>query len=122
GLIRFALGRFRGTAMPTLGQWLWAVLVGALLFLVGNGFVALAEVKLPSALAAVVVSTMPMFAAMMAPLFGEKSRGGEWLGMVLGFGGVVVLSFNGELKSEVASAVLLFVAPIAWAAGSMLAR
>lgn len=122
GVILFAAARLRGARSPTLKQWLWAVPPGALLFVVGNGFVALAEVKLSSALAAVVVATMPMFAAAMAPLFKERSRGGEWLGMALGLAGVVVLSLNGELQAERGSALLLFVAPIGWALGSMLAR
>jgi drug/metabolite transporter (DMT)-like permease len=65
---------------------------------------------------------MPMFAAAMAPLFKEKSRGGEWLGMGLGLAGVVVLSLNGELQAERGSALLLFVAPVGWALGSMLSR
>lgn len=122
GLLLFAFARRRGAKSPTRRQWLAAIAPGGLLFLIGNGFVALAEVKLSSAVAAVVVATMPMFAAAMAPLFKEKSRRGEWLGMVLGLLGVVVLSFNGELKAHLGSAALLFVAPVGWAAGSMLAR
>lgn len=122
GAVLMAFGRFRGLALPTARHWVSALPAGVLLFLIGNGFVALAEVKLSSAVAAVVVATMPMFAAAMNPLFGEKSRGGEWLGMVLGFGGVVVLSLNGELRSEWSSALLLFIAPIGWATGSMLTR
>ncbi|MBK7858438.1 MAG: drug/metabolite exporter YedA [Archangiaceae bacterium] len=122
GAILFAFGKLRGARWPSLREWLWAVPVGALLFLIGNGFVALAEVHLPSAIAAVVVATMPMFAALMAPMFGEKSRGGEWLGMGLGLGGVLVLCFNGELQAHAGSAALLFIAPISWAIGSMLAR
>jgi drug/metabolite transporter (DMT)-like permease len=122
GLILFVFGKLRRSRTPTVQQWLWSMPVGALLFLIGNGFVALAEKKLPSAIAAVVVATMPMFAAAMSPLFKEKSRGGEWLGMALGLVGVGVLSLNGQLQAQKGSAMLLFVAPIAWALGSMLSR
>jgi drug/metabolite transporter (DMT)-like permease len=122
GAILLAFAKVRGAPWPTRRQWLAAVPIGALLCLVGNGFVALAEVRLSSALAAIVVATMPLFAAAMAPLFGERSRAGEWLGMALGFCGVLVLSSNGELRAELGSAALLFVAPIGWAFGSMLAR
>lgn len=122
GVLLFAFARRSGAKSPTRKQWLAAIAPGGLLFLIGNGFVALAEVKLSSAVAAVVVATMPMFAAAMAPLFKEKSRRGEWLGMVLGLAGVIVLSLNGELQAHLGSAALLFVAPIGWAMGSMLAR
>ncbi len=122
GSLLFAFARLRGARSPTPKQWLAALPSGGLLFLIGNGFVALAEVKLSSAVAAVVVATMPMFAAAMAPLFGEKSRRGEWVGMVLGLFGVIVLSLNGELQAEKRSALLLFVAPVGWALGSMLSR
>ncbi len=122
GLILFGFARSRGARTPTRRQWAFAFIPGGLLFLVGNGFVALAEVKLSSAVAAVVVATMPMFAAAMAPLFKEKSRGGEWLGMTLGLFGVIVLSLNGELQAHWGSALLLFVAPVGWALGSMLSR
>jgi len=122
GFILFAFGRLRGARSPNPREWLAALPSGGLLFLIGNGFVALAEMKLSSAVAAVVVATMPMFAAAMAPLFKERSRGGEWLGMTLGLLGVIVLSLNGELQAERASALLLFVAPIGWALGSMLSR
>lgn len=122
GVILLAFAKVRGAAWPTARQWLAAVPIGSLLFLVGNGFVALAEVRVSSGIAAVVVATMPLFAAAMAPLFGEKARGGEWLGLALGFCGVVVLSRNAELRSELGSAALLMLAPIGWAIGSMLAR
>ncbi|MBL8953366.1 MAG: drug/metabolite exporter YedA [Myxococcaceae bacterium] len=122
GSALFVFAKLRGARWPTAREWLAALPSGGLLFLVGNGFVALAEVKLSSAVAAVVVATMPMFAAAMAPLFGEKSRRGEWVGMGLGLIGVVVLSLNGELQAERTSALLLFVAPVGWAIGSMLSR
>jgi drug/metabolite transporter (DMT)-like permease len=122
GVMLLAFAKARGAPWPTPRQWLAAVPIGSLLFLVGNGFVALAEVRVSSAIAAVVVATMPLFAAAMAPLFGEKSRAGEWVGLALGFCGVVVLSRNAELRSEHGSAALLLLAPIGWALGSMLAR
>jgi drug/metabolite transporter (DMT)-like permease len=122
GVLLVAFELARGAKWPTAKQWLLSLPVGALLFIVGNGFVAIAEIKLSSALAAVVVATMPLFAAAMAPAFGEKTRRGEWLGLALGFLGVLVLSRNAELRGDLGSSALLFVAPIGWALGSMLAR
>jgi drug/metabolite transporter (DMT)-like permease len=122
GAVLLAIGRLRGSPWPAARQWLAALPVGALLFLCGNGFVSLAETRMSSALAAVVAATMPLFAALIAPLFGERSRAGEWGGMALGFCGVLILSRNGELRAELGLTALLMCSPIAWAFGSMLAR
>jgi drug/metabolite transporter (DMT)-like permease len=122
GTLLLAFTRLRGSPRPTARQWLTAFPIGALLFLCGNGFVSLAETRMSSALAAVVAATMPLFASLMAPLFGERSRAGEWLGMALGFGGVVILSLNGELRAELGLSALLMCAPIGWALGSMISR
>jgi drug/metabolite transporter (DMT)-like permease len=122
GVILFTVAKLRGGPWPTVQHWLWALLPGGFLFLVGNGFVALAEVRLSSGVAAVVAGTAPLFAAMIAPLFKEKTRQAEWLGMGLGFTGIVVLFMSAELRAEAASSVLLALAPLGWAVGSMIAR
>ncbi|HEY8074442.1 MAG TPA: EamA family transporter, partial [Labilithrix sp.] len=43
GALLFAIARARGEAMPSRRTWLVSIPVGALLFLVGNGFVVVAE-------------------------------------------------------------------------------
>src|SRR5262249_54365974 len=122
GIILFTVAKLRGAPSPKAQHWLWALVPGGLLFLVGNGFVAMAEMRLSSSVAAVVAGSAPLFAAVMAPLFGEKTRRAEWLGMGLGFTGVVVLFMTAELRAEAASSALLAVAPLGWALGSMIAR
>ena len=92
------------------------------MFVMGNGTVAVAEKHLSSGVAAVVCGTMPLWVAALGRFFGEKTSPREWLALVLGFSGVAVLGFGGELKGEPFSAVILFIAPISWALGSLLAR
>lgn len=122
GLVLLGFLRARGAPMPGRKEWLVSLPVGVLMFVLGNGTVAMAETHLSSGVAAVVCGTMPLCAAAMGPLFGERASPREWFGLIVGFAGVAVLGFGKELRAEPAWAALLAVAPIAWAAGSMLAR
>jgi len=122
GTILLVFLRSRGAAWPTRREWLYALPVGALMFVTGNGTVAVAEKHLSSGVAAVVCGTMPLWLAALGHFFGERASSREWLALVLGFAGVVVLSMGGELRGDPMSAVILFLAPISWAGGSLLAR
>jgi drug/metabolite transporter (DMT)-like permease len=122
GLVLLAILKVRGAAWPTRREWLYAVPVGTLMFVLGNGTVAVAEQHISSGIAAVVCGTMPLWAGAMGPLFGERANRQEWLGLVLGFAGVAVLSLGGELRAHPFYAAILFAAPISWALGSLLAR
>jgi len=122
GAVLLAFLRLRGEALPTKKEWLASLPVGVLMFVLGNGTVAFAEKHLSSGIAAVVCGTMPLCAAAMGPLFGERATPREWVGLVLGFAGVAVLGLGKELRAEPLHAAILCVAPVSWAAGSMLAR
>jgi drug/metabolite transporter (DMT)-like permease len=114
--------RLRGAPLPSLKEWLYALPVGTCLFVLGNGLVGLAEQKVSSAAAAVVCATTPLCAAALAPFLGDKFKRTEVLGTVLGVLGVVVLFSGAEFKAELGSALILAVAPIGWALGSLLTR
>lgn len=122
GLVLLTILRVRGSPWPTVREWLWATPVGVLMFVLGNGTVAVAETHISSGVAAVVCGTMPLWVGAMAPLFGEKASPREWLGLGLGFAGVAILSLGGELRANPLYAAILFVAPVSWALGSLLAR
>src|SRR4051794_14865860 len=68
----YAFVRRRGAGAPTGRQWLLSTPVGGLMFLVGNGFVSLAEQHVSSGLAAVACASMPLFACLIALPFGER--------------------------------------------------
>jgi drug/metabolite transporter (DMT)-like permease len=122
GVVLLAFLRVRGAPWPSRREWLMAAPVGLLMFVVGNGMVALAEQHLGSGVAAVVTGTMPLWAAAMALFFGERVTPREWVALVLGFAGVGALALGGELRAEPWSALVLCLAPIGWALGSHLAR
>ena len=52
----------------------------------------------------------------------ERPTGREIIGLLLGFSGVVVLNRGGTISFRDAGVVLLLLAPLAWAFGSLLSR
>ena len=122
GLLLLLFLRARGSPWPSRREWVMAVPVGALMFALGNGTVAVAEQHLSSGVAAVVCGTMPLGVAAFGPLFGERATPREWFALGVGFIGVGVLGLGGEVRGEPLSALLLVIAPVSWALGSLLAR
>lgn len=122
GTLLFAFMRLRGAPVPTRQQWLHAGLVGLLLLGGGNGLVAVAEQWVSSSLAAAVVATSPLWVALFSGLTGHWPSKGEWLGISVGFLGVILLNLEGELRANPVGALALVGAPLCWALGSVLSR
>jgi len=121
GPILLAFLLWRGVAWPTLRQWRNGGIVGFMMMGLGNGFVCLAETRVPSGLAALVVAGVPLFAMVCAwGLFGARPRLLEWLGVVLGLVGMALLNFDLRAAANPGAVALLFIAAAAWAAASVL--
>lgn len=115
--------RGRGEPAPTRAQWGGAALVGCLLLGLGNGGVMLAEYKgVTSGLAALGVATVPLWAAGFAGLWGEWPYRREWLGIGVGFLGIVCLNLEGGLRASPLGAAALVVSALGWAFGSVWSR
>ena len=65
-----------------------------------NGLVNLAETEVGSGLAAIAVASMPLFAGVFAMLRGRHPSRIEWIGLVIGFLGVLWLNAGSELSSS----------------------
>ena len=122
GALMYAFLRWRGVAAPTRAQWLSLGFMGALLLGMGNGLVTLAEESVSSGLAAVAVASMPVWMALFGSLRGVRSNRLEWLGIAVGFAGVVWLNAGSSLTASPKGLLMLLVAPIAWAYGSVWSR
>ncbi|HET9625460.1 MAG TPA: drug/metabolite exporter YedA [Kofleriaceae bacterium] len=122
GLVMLAVARRRGAAWPSVRQWVTVIPIGALLFIGGNGFIAVGEQTVASSGAAVVCATMPLWAAVLSALSGERPSRREWLALVIGFVGVVVLLGGPSLAGKPWHIVLVLASPPCWALGSSLAR
>jgi drug/metabolite transporter (DMT)-like permease len=121
GTLLLLVGRLRGAAIPRPAVWLRAAPVGLLLFVVGNGFVSLAEREVASSQAAIVCASMPLFAVLVGAVVGERPRRLELVGLLVGFAGVLVLT-AAELGSASRASLLLLFAPVGWAIGSVATR
>lgn len=121
GGLLFAFAKLRGQPLPTRRQWANVAVVGPLLMVGGVGLVTVAEdLGVGSGIAATAVAVIPVWTAVIAGFFGQWPRRMEWLGLVVGLAGVVVLSQEGDFRATVAGAALIVIAPILWSLGSVL--
>lgn len=118
GTLLYTFLRLRGAPRPTAREWGASALVGVLLLVGGNGFIAIAQRSVSSSVAAVVVATMPLWMALIASVRGQRPSAGEWVGLLIGFAGVIVLNLGSELGHAGLAVVLLLLGPICWATGS----
>lgn len=118
----YAFLRWRGHAPPTRAQWKNAAIMGFFMMLMGNGMVNFAEQTVSSGLAAIAVASMPLWAALFGVMRRQHPSRGEWLGLVIGFIGVVWLNAGSQLRGTPAGMAALLLAPIAWAWGSVWSR
>ena len=119
GLLMLAFLRWRGVPAPTPRQWLNCFITGSLLLGMGNGLVCYAEQTVASGIAAVSVASVALIIAIFAGLYGQWPSKIEWAGLLVGFVGVVVLNFGGELRASPLGALALFLATLGWAFGSV---
>ncbi len=122
GALLFALLRWRGLPAPTPAQWRNTAVMGALMLLLGNGMVNLAETTVSSGLAAVTVASAPLWMAVFAGLRGERPTRSEALGLGIGFAGVVWLSTGSRLTGAPLGLVALLLASVSWSFGSIWSR
>jgi drug/metabolite transporter (DMT)-like permease len=102
-------------------QWGAAAVIGLALPFGGNGLVSVAEKRIPSGVAAVVVATVPIWAAMFAAAVGrERASRYHVAGLGLGFVGVAALTVgSGSGKASGVGIAIVVIAAISWAAGSV---
>ena len=122
GSLMYAVLRWRGVAAPTRRQWINLAKLSIWMVVLSNAMVNLAETQVSSGLAAIAVASMPLFAGVFAMLRGRHPSKMEWLGLVVGFLGVLWLSIGGELSGSLLGLVCLIIAPLAWAWGSIWSR
>jgi drug/metabolite transporter (DMT)-like permease len=116
----------RGERVFTAQHWRGAARLGFFMFVLGNGCVVLAEVFVPSGLAAVVVATAPFWMSGVEALRrdGERITWRTVAGFAVGFSGLVLLIWpdlvlgGASGRSFVLGVISLQVACLGWAIGS----
>ena len=124
GVIFIVAMRLRGVRWPTLWELKATTIVG-LLLVGGVGAFVWAEQHVASGITALMLGTIPLWMALVEWAWGgARPTGKVWVGLCLGFAGVVVLGAPhlGEGAVPVRSTLLLLASAIAWSVGSAIAR
>ncbi len=122
GLLLFGVMKWRGAANPSLAQWRDGGIVGVLLLGGGTGFVAIAEQTVASGLTAVFIAVTPLLFALWSGWFGHWPTRREWIGIGIGFIGVLLLASGAGLSGSPLGALTLLCAVTCWSLGSVLSQ
>ena len=108
---------------PTRRQLVDSAIVGGLLLGIGNGFVSLGERTVPSGIAAILIAMMPLWFALLGWLYLRQRLPRIVVGAIaLGFLGTALLVWpagEGANRFDAAGILILFLAPLGWAHGSI---
>jgi drug/metabolite transporter (DMT)-like permease len=119
GIILYIVLRFLGVPNPNKPQWLSAGVVGVLLPAMGNGTVCYVQQTVSSSVAALSIATVPVWMAIFSTFWGHHITKREWLGIAIGFVGILLLNIGGSLHGDLSSALLLIFAAASWSFGSV---
>ena len=122
GAILYLWARAQGAPRPSLLHWRSAAIIGAFLLLVGNGGVVWAEQRIDSGLAALLISTEPLWIVLLVWMrFGRKRPNPKVIaGLVLGFIGLMMLvKPSGSASIDLLAAAVVILASVSWAWGSL---
>lgn len=118
---------FKGLALPKdINSIRNQAIVGSFLLLGGNGLVVFAEQWVNSGVASLLVATVPLFMALIELFIPGRPKMDfkGWIGLMIGFAGVALLVFSNSHTGsiDIKGAVLLMVASLSWAIGSVYSK
>jgi drug/metabolite transporter (DMT)-like permease len=128
GLIAFPILLWKTKARPTWAEWRATTVTGFLLLAVGNGGVCLAEERVSSGVAALLVATVSLWMVLIDWLRpgGTRPVPRVIAGLVLGFSGLALLvgpkDLGGSGRIDPIGVAILGVGSFAWACGSIYAK
>lgn len=128
GLILYSYMRLTGTPRPSVREWKSALLVGGLMLAGGTGTLGWSEQFVPSGLAALLVSTAPLWMVLLDWLWkkNERPKALTLFGIAIGFVGVIVLIDPAGVLStneiDYFAATLIVVGAFSWSLGSLKSR
>jgi drug/metabolite transporter (DMT)-like permease len=110
-------------AMPNRTQLLQIAIVAVVLLTLGNGLLCLAETRVDSGTAALLIASSPIFMVLLdAARARTAPRTIAMAGIVLGSIGIAALVGKSPARADAFMAGLILISSFAWAAGSVYAR
>jgi drug/metabolite transporter (DMT)-like permease len=127
GLILLVWAKVKGEQIKLVRKDMFLLVVtGAMLWIGGNGLVNWSEQRIPSALAALLLASTPLWVAALESIVQRRSPSLLLLGsLLLGFCGTGFLSYpvlSSGVHADILSLVALFFASLSWGGGSLLQR
>jgi drug/metabolite transporter (DMT)-like permease len=128
GLFLYGWAVVRGERSPGRRQWMSAVLIGLLIFVMDYGLLFWAEQRVPSGVAAVILALIPAFMALseIFLLRTQKLTLPLAFALLIGIAGVAVLMSHslhlGGEPIDKGGAAALIVAALSWSIASILTR
>jgi drug/metabolite transporter (DMT)-like permease len=129
GTILYGWRRLAGDPAPTRKQWIASAVIGLLLLFGGNGLLSWAEQNVPSGVAALLIGAVPLWMTLIEALRPGGSRPNFLgvIGLVIGFGGIVLLVgpslfSGGKADLHPLGIAILLVAALSWSLGSIYSR
>ena len=127
GSLMLVFAIFKGLKLPNKTSDVIKVsAVGLFLLLGGNGCVVWAETWVHSGMASLLIATVPLFMAIIELSLPGTSKIDlkEWLGLLVGFGGVSLLVFSNSTTGSIdlKGALVLLIGAFLWAIGSVYSK
>ena len=122
----FGWQRLRGAERPTRRHWREAAIIGTLMLCGANGLVCWGEQFVPSGIAALIVSTIPVFIVVFDAVWFKRTQLTPRVGagLFISLMGVSWLTgvWSGSWQFDLRGLAALVAAPVFWAIGSLRAR
>ncbi|AKJ29112.1 drug/metabolite exporter YedA [Caldimonas brevitalea] len=122
GLLLLAWLRWRGKPLPGGAQWRNALVVGTLMLGGGMGGTAYAEQSVGSGLVVAFIAVVPLMIAALNLFWGIYPGRAELAGIVVGLGGVLLLTQGAGFQASPAGLTAIAVACLTWSVGSVLSQ
>lgn len=117
-----AYTRWRGEPWPSATEWRNAAIVGTLMLGLGMQGPAHAEVTIGSGLVVAFIAVTPLLMVLANLPFGVRPRRAEWLGILVGLVGVMMLVRGAGFRGSPAGLAWIVVGCTGWTSGSVLSQ
>lgn len=122
GAILYLWQKWHSAPNPTLREWRDGGIIGILMLGGGTGLTACAQQYVSSGLTAVFIACSPMILSGLSGLFGDWPKRREWIGIVSGFAGAMLLASDHGFAAQPMGIILLLGAILSWDVGSILSQ